>query len=64
MDWQAERPPISAAQERCTRCGAAFACSPQGGCWCMELPPTPVVGDQCLCRDCLQALIRGHEARV
>jgi hypothetical protein len=30
----------------------------------MELPPTPVVGGQCLCRDCLQALIREHKART
>lgn len=46
----------------CQRCGAAFGCRPDGGCWCMDLPhdvALPPPGDEaarCLCPDCLAAL--------
>ncbi|MGA2289185.1 cysteine-rich CWC family protein [Bradyrhizobium sp.] len=43
----------------CSRCGTEFTCGRSGQCWCAEetaLLPTPVKGDDCLCRDCLRKL--------
>lgn len=50
-------------KKRCSHCGAAFECTPGGGpCWCMDLPPLPIVGDiadlRCLCPTCLQDRVR------
>jgi len=47
------------AQRRlaCSRCGAEFACNPDGACWCMDETvqmPMPVEGEDCLCPDCLR----------
>jgi len=42
----------------CARCGAPMACKPEGGCWCMALPPRLPVPDgpaACLCPRCLEA---------
>lgn len=53
--------PTSIFTERmlaCARCGAPFACSLSGGCWCAEETarlPLPRAGEDCLCRDCLRA---------
>ncbi|SFC73083.1 Cysteine-rich CWC [Cupriavidus sp. OV038] len=48
--------------ERCSRCGAAFACGYVAGlpeCWCASQPLLParqiVAGQHCLCPDCLKA---------
>ncbi len=46
----------------CARCGAEFGCSPEGGCWCMDLPHDVALpradeaAASCLCPDCLAAL--------
>jgi hypothetical protein len=48
-----DRPPASTT---CARCGASFACTPEGDCWCMALPPRLPVPDgpaTCLCPRCL-----------
>jgi hypothetical protein len=46
-------------QTKCTQCGAAMTCQPEGGCWCAELPrvPMPAGAKGCLCPDCLRAKI-------
>ena len=46
-------------ETRCTQCGAAMTCQPEGGCWCAELPkiPMPADAEGCLCRNCLRAKI-------
>jgi hypothetical protein len=46
-------------ETRCTQCGAAMTCKPEGGCWCTELPkiPMPADAEGCLCRNCLLAKI-------
>jgi hypothetical protein len=46
-------------ETRCAQCGAAMSCKPEGGCWCAELPPVPMLADAegCLCRNCLLAKI-------
>ncbi len=53
-------------QIRCLRCDAAFECTPEGACWCMELPPLPITGDlsgeRCFCRRCLEERVREAEA--
>ncbi|HWZ38360.1 MAG TPA: hypothetical protein VNY08_08685 [Bradyrhizobium sp.] len=41
----------------CSRCGAEFDCNPGGSCWCADETvrlPMPVVGEDCLCRECLR----------
>ena len=43
----------------CARCGAAFECSPGGGCWCAAEPyrlPLTQAGEieDCLCPTCLR----------
>jgi len=40
---------------RCVRCGADFACDPDGACWCLKPPylPMPNLDATCLCPDCL-----------
>jgi hypothetical protein len=57
-------------QLACARCGATFACNVGGPCWCGQvevkfpLPkpgePNPTGFDDCLCRDCLQAVADEH----
>jgi hypothetical protein len=50
-------------EKKCSTCGAAFTCGPQGGtgqCWCEALPHVPPVCDvkqDCLCPACLRAAI-------
>ena len=43
----------------CPRCGAAFECRPEGGCWCADetfrLPlDAAAVAEGCLCAACLR----------
>ncbi|MGE3148980.1 MAG: cysteine-rich CWC family protein [Pseudorhodoplanes sp.] len=55
---------VAVSQRRslaCARCGTAFECDPQGGCWCAGESfrlPLPTNGEDCLCPDCLRALAR------
>ncbi|MBN9538370.1 MAG: cysteine-rich CWC family protein [Alphaproteobacteria bacterium] len=56
----------------CPRCRAVFECKPEGGCWCMTLPPVMPVGSysaderrkaatlSCLCPDCLKQIVELH----
>jgi hypothetical protein len=49
----------NASTLRCTRCGAEFACDPQGECWCKDESvrlPMPKAAESCLCPKCLRAL--------
>jgi hypothetical protein len=43
----------------CARCGAAFECQLDGGCWCAaepyRLPLTDSGSEDCLCPACLRA---------
>ncbi|MFB9871239.1 hypothetical protein ACFFLJ_07890 [Acetobacter farinalis] len=46
----------------CAQCGAAFSCTADAACWCMQKPhdiplPERAVA-QCLCPTCLEKLIR------
>ena len=46
----------ASTETTCARCGAALACTPEGGCWCMALPrhlPVPAGPAACLCPRCL-----------
>ena len=52
--------PTPSPQAQCARCGAAFACSPGGDCWCAAEPvrlpmPSPLSEEGCLCAVCLRA---------
>jgi hypothetical protein len=42
----------------CARCGAAFACNLDGGCWCAaepyRLPLPTATHEDCLCPACLR----------
>jgi len=43
----------------CARCGAAFDCSLEGGCWCAAEPyrlpmPAAAANEDCLCPACLR----------
>ncbi|HZD90804.1 MAG TPA: cysteine-rich CWC family protein [Pseudolabrys sp.] len=43
----------------CARCGAAFDCRPEGGCWCADevfrMPlDAAAVAEGCLCPACLR----------
>ncbi|HYJ43924.1 MAG TPA: cysteine-rich CWC family protein [Xanthobacteraceae bacterium] len=56
------QPRVSLTSRRlsCARCGNAFECDLDGGCWChaesFRLPmPEPASGQDCLCPTCLQA---------
>ncbi len=51
-------------QKVCAECSAAFECSPEGGCWCSDLPPAlPLAaGATCLCPSCLRSKIEVVEA--
>ncbi|HVP08166.1 MAG TPA: cysteine-rich CWC family protein [Burkholderiales bacterium] len=48
-----------AANSRCSRCGAPFACgaiSSADKCWCADVVPVrPAPGQTCLCPACLKA---------
>ena len=65
-DAAVSQPKSGPRQLACARCGVAFACNLGGPCWCGEvgtkfpLPkpgePSPTGFDDCLCRDCLQAV--------
>ena len=46
----------------CPRCDAAFVCSPEGACWCSELPPMPLTGERCFCPNCLRQRIAELQA--
>jgi hypothetical protein len=55
------QPPLQQPRKlACARCGAAFDCSLEGGCWCaaepyrMPLPATTGSDEDCLCPDCLR----------
>ncbi|HZR86513.1 MAG TPA: cysteine-rich CWC family protein [Bradyrhizobium sp.] len=46
---------------KCSSCGTAFGCNPQGPCWCAEETvrlPMPENGAGCLCPSCLRKLAR------
>jgi hypothetical protein len=52
--------PTPSPRALCARCGAAFACSPGGDCWCAAEPvrlpmPPPLSDEGCLCAACLRA---------
>jgi len=54
---------LGAGNEQCSRCGAAFRCTP-GKCWCDDLhvPMEALIAMQlqfegCLCHDCLKAIV-------
>lgn len=56
-----------ARRTACSRCGAAFSCSPDGPCWCKEETvrlPMPNEGEDCLCRECLHKAARATTSRV
>jgi hypothetical protein len=59
---------ITAMETRCSKCGAPMSCTPEGDCWCMELPhgPMPLPGageaEGCLCRTCLERKL--HELGI
>jgi hypothetical protein len=46
-----------------------MSCSPQGNCWCAELPHGPMPdsitteNQGCLCRNCLEERLRGLELK-
>lgn len=44
----------------CSRCGAAFDCRLEGGCWCADesfrLPLPTDAAEDCLCPSCLRTL--------
>jgi hypothetical protein len=47
----------SSRQVKCSACGAAFGCNPEGPCWCAEETvrlPMPEEGADCLCPTCLR----------
>jgi hypothetical protein len=49
--------------KRCAKCGAPMSCSPEGNCWCKELPPLPASPNAtgCLCPECLREKLRESE---
>ena len=56
------RSTITEIRIACVRCGASFACDPEGACWCKAEPvrvPMPEAGETCLCPDCLRAAAVG-----
>ena len=59
MDQRTKPSPLAAGRRLvCGRCGTAFACRPEGGCWCAEEDfrlPLPVDDTDCLCPACLRA---------
>jgi hypothetical protein len=54
------QPPLKQPRKlACARCGAAFDCNLEGGCWCAaepyRLPLTDAAqAEDCLCPDCLR----------
>ncbi len=48
----------------CARCKKPFRCgADEEGCWCEELPALqPVVGRDCLCRECLELELKERSA--
>jgi hypothetical protein len=55
------QPPLKQPRKlACARCGAAFDCSLEGGCWCaaepyrLPLPATSGSDEDCLCPACLR----------
>jgi hypothetical protein len=53
------------ARAVCPRCGARFACDPDGDCWCKAEPPrrpVPGAAAACLCPRCLAAGGKASEA--
>jgi len=45
---------------RCSRCGAAMECNPEGDCWCKELPRMAMAADAkaCMCAECLKGELK------
>ncbi len=61
------RPPAAMSRVTCSRCGAAFNCSPRHDCWCAAEPfrlPMPEAGASagCLCPTCLRTYALGTRA--
>jgi len=49
----------------CARCGTAFDCGGDRGCWCAAEPyrlPTPGAAQDCLCPACLRREAARHGA--
>ena len=55
-------------QLTCTRCGAAFDCRLDGGCWCADesfrLPMPDAAAEDCLCPACLRAAATASAAKA
>ncbi len=53
-------------QTRCAKCGSEMSCTPEGNCWCFELPRVPMPSEAyakgCICRACLLEKIKAAEA--
>jgi len=51
--------------KNCPKCGVSFSCGASSArCWCQNYPAiTPVDGSDCLCPECLDAVIRSRQPR-
>jgi hypothetical protein len=63
-----EKPAASPRTLACARCGATFACSLEGGCWCAaepyRLPMPDSTAEDCLCPACLREAAAAARARA
>ena len=60
--------PTSPRKLSCARCGAAFECNLEGGCWCAaepyRLPMPDGAAEDCLCPACLRKAAERTAARL
>ncbi|MFN3657475.1 MAG: cysteine-rich CWC family protein [Pseudolabrys sp.] len=60
--------PLEPRRLACARCGAAFDCRLEGGCWCNDeafrLPLPTAAAEDCLCPTCLRALAAEQSSRA
>jgi hypothetical protein len=55
-------------EKKCSRCGEAFLCKQEAGCWCASVRVDPAMLAElrarfadCLCEGCLRKLAAGQE---
>ena len=63
----AEARPVN-IEKKCSRCGEAFLCKQEAGCWCASVRVDPAMLAElrarfadCLCEGCLRKLAVGQE---
>jgi hypothetical protein len=66
VDFATPRGIMKTMTTRCSRCDAVMNCTPEGDCWCKELPALPMPEDNagCMCMECLKNELKSRDTKV